>query len=123
MVQHRHAHFVFTTTFVAFLCVSGVALLTVSYVAPAYLPYDYLGPLGWLLKYLMINHPIIHTIGFYATVGIHIIEGMVAFKIAWESNLCLSSALSWLIQTTIVGFPSLNALKDYRRTAYLQSKK
>ena len=52
---------------------------------------------------------------FCCAVAIHVGEGWVSWNLSGKLNLRTGDRIKWLIQTTILGFPSLRNLVKERR--------
>ncbi|XP_072534356.1 transmembrane protein 254 [Salminus brasiliensis] len=82
---------------------------------PQQIPYDSLGPLGALSKYLVNEHYSILYKGWWAAWAIHTIEALVALKVCSDKGITSSfTRLLWFSQTVLFGFASLGLLLKYK---------
>ncbi|XP_041922035.1 transmembrane protein 254 [Alosa pseudoharengus] len=79
------------------------------------IPYERLGPLGSLTKYLVDNHyPLLHY-GWWLAWAIHFFEAVVAMKICSDKGVgSLKARCMWFVQTFLFGFASLGLLIKYK---------
>ena len=82
---------------------------------PYAIPFNYLGSFGDLTYYLISNYRFLLLIIFWSTLIAHIYEAFVARRICQQLNIDQESTYLWIIQTFILGLPSLLILKNYTR--------
>lgn len=80
---------------------------------PHVLPLNYLGVLGSFLSGLVDNYRVLLILAFWATIIAHAYEAFVARRICRKLRLDQQSTAFWMIQTFILGFPSLLLLRGY----------
>ncbi|XP_046885221.1 transmembrane protein 254 [Hypomesus transpacificus] len=82
---------------------------------PEHVPYDNLGPLGSLSKYLVHNHHELMVQGWWAAWAIHVFEALVAMRICRAKGIAgPTTRLLWFVQTILFGFASLGLLIKYK---------
>ncbi|CAB1312482.1 unnamed protein product [Coregonus sp. 'balchen'] len=82
---------------------------------PQQVPYDNLGPLGTLSRYLVDNHHSLMYKGWWAAWVVHVAEALVAMKVC--SNKGVDGTMTrclWFVQTVLFGFASLGLLLKYK---------
>ncbi|CAF0929097.1 unnamed protein product [Adineta steineri] len=82
---------------------------------PYAIPFDYLGSFGQLSYYLISNYRILLFLILWSTFIAHLYEAFVARTICRQLNINQESTYLWIIQTFILGYPSLRILKGYTR--------
>ena len=82
---------------------------------PYAIPFKTLGPLGDLTYYLISNYRFLLLLILWSTLAAHVYEAFVARRICRQLNIDQQSTNLWMIQTFILGFPSLKILKGYSR--------
>ena len=93
---------------------SIILLFLLSY-TPNIVPYRSLGVFGSILSYLTLNYRIFLMIVLWSTIIAHGYEAILARRICQQLNIDQQSTFYWIIQTFIIGFPSLTILKGYIR--------
>lgn len=74
---------------------------------------DYYGPLGKLGRHLAYNHHGLLQLILIGAVAAHAGEAIYARSISIKKGLTSSAANKWMIQTFLIGFPSLLVLVPY----------
>ncbi|TFK09498.1 Forkhead box protein I1-ema [Platysternon megacephalum] len=98
----------------------GVIAVSIGYFAwavflPSTIPYENLGQLGHITKYLVDNHPKLLYNGFWLAWGIHIAEALYSIKLCKTKGITDSSVQRrWFIQTFLFGIASLSHLLAYK---------
>jgi hypothetical protein len=82
---------------------------------PYAIPFKYLGSFGELTYHLISNYRFLLLIILWSTLIAHIYEALVARQICQQLNIDQQSTYLWIIQTFILGYPSLIILKRYTR--------
>ncbi|CAF3182620.1 unnamed protein product [Rotaria socialis] len=82
---------------------------------PYPIPFRYLGPFGDFCYYLISNYRILLCLILWATVIAHLFEAIAARQICLQLNIDQDSTYLWMIQTFILGYPSLSILQGYKR--------
>ncbi|UJR32348.1 hypothetical protein I4U23_019811 [Adineta vaga] len=82
---------------------------------PHVIPMNSLGVLGSFLSSLVVNYRLLLILTFWATVIAHAYEALLARHICQQLHIDQISTCLWMIQTFILGFPSLMILKGYVR--------
>ncbi|KAG9344383.1 hypothetical protein JZ751_011052 [Albula glossodonta] len=82
---------------------------------PEQLPYDKLGPLGSLSRYLVEHHhPLMYT-GWWLAWLVHVGEALYSLKVCSDKGVDSLTARSlWFLQTFLFGITSLSLLLKYR---------
>ncbi|XP_055774575.1 transmembrane protein 254 isoform X2 [Salvelinus fontinalis] len=82
---------------------------------PQQVPYDNLGPLGTLSRYLVNNYHSLMYKGWWAAWVIHVAEALVAMKVCSDKGVdgTMTRCL-WFVQTALFGFASLGLLLKYK---------
>ncbi|CAF2144529.1 unnamed protein product [Rotaria magnacalcarata] len=75
----------------------------------------YLGLFGDFCYYLISNYRILLCLILWATVTAHLFEAIAARQICLQLNIDQDSTYLWMIQTFILGYPSLSILQGYKR--------
>lgn len=76
---------------------------------------DYFGPLGDLGRYLNKNHlRVLHVI-LVAAVASHVGESVYAGVLCRRKHLNTLPTVLWMLQTFVIGFPSLLQLVAYKQ--------
>lgn len=78
-------------------------------------PLHAMGSFGKFVLYLMANHMKMLRLGFRFLVMVHVMEGGFAYRICRRMNFSRATSFKWLVQTAVVGFPSLGLLLRYRK--------
>ena len=94
---------------------SGITIVFLLAYLPSLLPLQSLGGLGSSLSSLVVTYRALFVVVFWSTVIAHIYEAVVARRICQQLRLDQQSTFLWMIQTFILGFPSLMILKGYVR--------
>ncbi|CAF2805730.1 unnamed protein product [Rotaria sp. Silwood2] len=82
---------------------------------PYVIPFKSLGLFGDLSYYLISNYRLLLFIILWATFIAHFCEALIARRICRRFNIDQESTYLWIIQTFILGFPSLTILRRYVR--------
>ncbi|CAF0742110.1 unnamed protein product [Adineta ricciae] len=82
---------------------------------PYAIPFHSLGALGQFLYHLISNYRLILLFIFWSVFLAHIYEAFAARQICRQLNIDQESTYLWMIQTFILGYPSLRILKGYSR--------
>jgi hypothetical protein len=82
---------------------------------PYAIPFRSLGSFGDLSYYIISNHRLLLLVILWSTFLAHVYEAFVARRICQQLNINQETTYLWIIQTFILGFPSLNILKGYTR--------
>lgn len=80
---------------------------------PHILPLNYLGPFGSFLSDLVANYQVLLIVVIWATIIAHVYEAFIARRICRKLRLDQQSTALWMIQTFLIGFPSLLLLRGY----------
>lgn len=82
---------------------------------PEQIPFDMLGPLGSLSKYLLENHyPLLYT-GWWMAWLVHVAEALYSLKVCSDKGVdSLPTRGLWFLQTFLFGFASLILLLKYK---------
>ncbi|KAJ8359871.1 hypothetical protein SKAU_G00163960 [Synaphobranchus kaupii] len=82
---------------------------------PEQMPFEMLGPLGSLSKYLLQNHyPLLYT-GWWMAWLVHMAEALYSLKVCSDKGVdSLTARGLWFLQTFLFGFASLILLLKYR---------
>ncbi|XP_062850895.1 transmembrane protein 254 [Trichomycterus rosablanca] len=82
---------------------------------PQQIPYDSLGPLGALTKYLVKEYYTFMYKGWWMAWTVHAVEALVALKLCSDRGIVNPSArFQWFVQTLLFGFASLGLLIKYK---------
>ncbi|KAG7462749.1 hypothetical protein MATL_G00188050 [Megalops atlanticus] len=82
---------------------------------PNQLPYERLGPLGSLSKYLVGNHYPVMYYGWWLAWAVHLAEALYSLKVCSNKGVDNMTARGlWFLQTFLFGYASLNLLLRYR---------
>ncbi|CAF1400435.1 unnamed protein product [Adineta steineri] len=92
----------------------GVGLIFLLGHYPNVIPFQYLGGFGASSSSFALKNHILLLVVFWSTVIAHGYEAIVARRICQKLNLDQKSTLLWMIQTFILGFPSLKNLKGQK---------
>ncbi|CAH3030281.1 unnamed protein product [Porites evermanni] len=87
------------------------------------LPLQALGPLGKMLAYLESNYLKALRLGFRFTIMVHLLEAGFAYRVCRRMMFSHLTSFKWLVQTLVVGFPSLGTLLRYRKERELRKNK
>jgi len=82
---------------------------------PYIIPFSYLGPFGEFTHYLVSNYRLLLVIIVWSALIAHVYEAYIARRICQRLNIDQISTRLWIIQTVILGYPSLSILKQYAR--------
>ncbi|KYO27663.1 transmembrane protein 254 [Alligator mississippiensis] len=83
--------------------------------SPTTIPYESLGPLGHLTKYLVDNHHNLLHYGFWLAWGIHGAEALYSVKLCKTKGIIHGpTQLQWFFQTVVFGMASLYKLLEYK---------
>ncbi|KAM3835874.1 transmembrane protein 254 [Vipera latastei] len=83
--------------------------------APSIIPYDGLGPLGRLTKYLQENHKTAFHVGYLLAWLLHIGEACLSIWLCNKKGITDSKTqLCWFVQTLLCGIMSLYFLLVYK---------
>ena len=82
---------------------------------PQLIPFERLGVIGGFFQYLVNHYALLPIIAFWATVVAHIYEAILARGMCQKLKMSSTSTLGWMIQTFILGYPSLKILREYIR--------
>ncbi|XP_074658401.1 transmembrane protein 254-like [Tubulanus polymorphus] len=95
------------------LIIYGMAICTVAPFRLDLIPCEHLGPLGEFIVYLHFNHKYLLCLICIGAWIAHVCEAMYANVLCKRKNISRRCRILWIIQTFIVGFPSLRILKSY----------
>ncbi|CAF1262509.1 unnamed protein product [Rotaria sordida] len=84
---------------------------------PYLIPFKSLGLFGDLSYYLIANYRLLLLLILWSTFIAHFYEALIARRICRQLNINQELTYLWMIQTFIIGFPSLTILKRYTRRA------
>ena len=94
-------------------CDGGLLHLAILSFWPHLVPYDYLGVYGQCTKHLAFQwHNALVGI-FSLAVLAHAVETMLARRLCHELDLDLDDTHRWIVQTFLLGYPSLGILRRY----------
>lgn len=94
-------------------CDGGLLYLALLTFCPDRLPYEPLGWFGKFTNYLAYQQHSLLLIIFVSAVFVHIYESFLARQICQKLKLSRSATRSWIVQTMLLGYPSLGILKRY----------
>ncbi|XP_062987746.1 transmembrane protein 254 [Elgaria multicarinata webbii] len=96
------------------LIAAGMSYYGWAVISPSTIPYDYLGPLATLTKYLVKNHNIVFQLGYVIAWMVHVWEAFYALKLCKTKGITdFSTQLWWFVQTFLFGVASLHYLLQY----------
>jgi len=106
---------VFRSTNIFYWLTFPTTLIFIFFLAhfPHVLPLNQLGSFGSYLSNLAANYQIFLIVGIWATIIAHVYEAFIARRICRKLRLDQQSTVLWMIQTFLVGFPSLLLLRGY----------
>ena len=79
------------------------------------IPFEQLRFVGSVMQYFNNHyHPLV-VIAFWATIIAHIYEASLARRMCQKLRMDSTTTSLWMIQTFIIGYPSLKILKEYLR--------
>lgn len=82
---------------------------------PEQLPYETLGPLGDLTKYLVKDYHGFMYKGWWLSWAVHLGEAWLALKLCSDKGISSpTTRLLWFVQTLLFGFASLGLLLKYK---------
>ncbi|KAJ8248221.1 hypothetical protein GJAV_G00239720 [Gymnothorax javanicus] len=82
---------------------------------PELIPFDMLGPLGSLSKYLLENHYPLMYYGWWMAWLVHLAEALYSIKVCSDAGVdSMTTQGLWFLQTFLFGFASLSLLLKYR---------
>ncbi|CAH3172571.1 unnamed protein product [Porites lobata] len=87
------------------------------------LPLQALGPVGKVLAYLASNYLKALRLGFRFAIMVHLLEAGFAYRVCRRMMFSRLTSFKWLVQTFVVGFPSLGTLLRYRKERELRKNK
>ncbi|XP_067045529.1 transmembrane protein 254-like [Acropora muricata] len=87
------------------------------------IPLDAMGPFGKFVLYLTANHLKMLKLGFRFVLMIHVMEAGFAYRICRRMKFSRGTSFKWLIQTAVVGFPSLGLILRHRKERELAKVK
>lgn len=90
-----------------------LVLLTLSVLAPQYVPFAYLGPLGSFSQLLAFKYPAVLKGIFYTTILLHAFEAFYAVRLARSKNLMDNQVTKWGIVAGIYGIFAVKYLLSY----------
>ncbi|XP_053244154.1 transmembrane protein 254-like [Podarcis raffonei] len=112
--EHRADYFRRSNLFVMVAILAGLSYCGLAVFSPSTIPYDLLGPLGTVTKYLVENHKTLLNIGYLVTWLGHVGEALVALKLCKMKGITdPSTQRLWLVQTFFFGMGSLYLLLTY----------
>ena len=76
-------------------------------------PFQHFGVVGAFFQYLVNHFAVLLILAFWATVAAHIYEAILARGICQKLRMSSTSTLGWMLQTFILGYPSLKILRGY----------
>jgi hypothetical protein len=94
-------------------CDGGLLYLIFITFWPQYVPFDYLSIFGQWTKYLAFKH---HSLLFSIlsmAIIIHVYESVLARRFSQQLQFSSRCTWQWIIQTLLLGYPSLRILKRY----------
>ena len=95
------------------LCDGGLLYLTLLTFFPNRLPYQYLGWFGTWTNYLAYHQHYLLLLIFISALIAHVYESIIARQICLRLNLNSFCTSLWIIQTLLLGYPSLGILKKH----------
>lgn len=96
-------------------CDGGLLYLTIVTFWPHRMPYHYFSYFGQFSKYLAFNyHPLLLGI-FVMAMFLHVYETLIAYRLCRTLNLDRQCTWRWIVQTLLLGYPSLSLLKRYEQ--------
>uniref|UniRef100_A0A670HWL6 Transmembrane protein 254 n=1 Tax=Podarcis muralis TaxID=64176 RepID=A0A670HWL6_PODMU len=112
--EHRADYFRRSNLFVMVAILVGLSYHGWAVFSPSTIPYDLLGPLGTVTKYLVENHKTLLDIGCLLTWLGHVGEALCALKLCKMKGITdPSTQRLWLVQTFFFGIGSLYFLLTY----------
>lgn len=97
------------------IMIGVITLYEVVCYQPSLLPCDSLGHFGDRICYIANGYHSALEIGFWVLGCIHLVEAIYAGSICRELNLETEAQIKWLLQTFVLGFPSLRLLLKMRK--------
>ena len=94
-------------------CDGGLLQLAILSFWPHLVPYDYLSFFGQWTKYLAFQWHYLLVGIFWLAVLVHAVETMVARRLCHELGLDRDHTRRWIVQTFLLGYPSLGILRRY----------
>ncbi|XP_071507108.1 transmembrane protein 254-like [Diadema antillarum] len=109
-------YFQLPSVFIMFLIAFGMTLTAMCVYAPNLIPFNYLGFIGDLARYLAYERPKLIAGIWYGAVAIHISEAIFAFYLAGKKGITGCARIKWFISTLCFGIGSLGILLKYDPT-------
>ncbi|CAF0842358.1 unnamed protein product [Brachionus calyciflorus] len=103
----------------AIIIPSLVYLAVLAYM-PDLIPFDSLGPLGALSRYLHENHKIIPIVILWMALATHLFEAIYVVKTAHSLQINAKCKSRWFFQTLMLGYPSTRLMNKFY---YLNKRK
>ncbi|XP_061490923.1 transmembrane protein 254 isoform X2 [Rhineura floridana] len=112
--ENPSTYFRRTKTLFMVVITGGLSYYTWALFFPSTIPYNLLGPLGTLTKYLVENHKTTLQIGYVVTWLIHLADAFYALRLCKIKGITDGSTqLQWFVQTFLFGLSSLIYLLVY----------
>ena len=108
------SYFKHTNPLISFLVIAGMTLCHLGCYYPHVVPDEYMGPIGWMYRYLAYSKPFLLFIIYYCAIVAHLAEGFYALYLTKKKGIIDPfTRLKWFIQTTALGIFSLSFLIEY----------
>ncbi|XP_071400800.1 transmembrane protein 254 [Centroberyx affinis] len=92
----------------------SMGYFTCTVFVPEKIPFENLGPLGTLSRYLVDNHADLMYKGWWAMWAVHVLEAVVAMRVCSQKGIDnAATRCLWFVQTVLFGFASLGLLLKY----------
>jgi hypothetical protein len=113
MTDKKNDFFRLPGVFSLFAVPFGLGLVTMAVLAPGYVPLDYLGPVGNLIRILILKYPAVLKGIFYTAWLLHSGEALYAIKTARAKKLQDDQVWKWGLVTLFYGGFAMKYLMSY----------
>ena len=107
-------YFKYANPFTYMLVIVGMTTCHLGCYNPHAVPDQYMGPIGWLFRYLVYSHPLAIQVIYHSAIIVHVGEAIYSLHVAKSKGITDSATrLKWFLQTLLLGFGSLRLLLPY----------
>jgi len=106
--------FKYANPYLAVLTIVGMTMCHLGCYNPQAIPDQYLGPIGWVYRFLVYTHPMTIQVIYHSAVAVHIGEAFYSLHVMNKKGITdRLTKFKWFVQTLVLGIGSLRFLLNY----------
>ena len=114
-VCNQKSYFEYGNPLISLAIIVGLLICHCGCYCPHIIPDQYMGPIGWLYRFLVYTHPVAIQITYHVALVVHFAEAVYSIHLMNSKGITdFSTRVKWFIQTLLFGFNSLHFLVKYK---------